>query len=390
MARISWQAASELVAGKVVFEGLDHNQVTLDMLSPPYDDVLHAYKRGVTDPTELAEVVGLEIITACHEATKRTSGLPLDWIELLSSASARADAGKVMLQIGKTLERGEVTDVSPVYAAIKRMERGHTRLIRADQIEPDEQLYRTTGFLPLDHHLGGLPIIYPSVFGAPPGTGKTTLLADIAIAEADLSRKVVIFTLEMTARHLLARMFDLRRMTKKIRKHIYFCPEIIPITEIVAVASRAAADGVDFIGIDFADLVVRGEETEQKMAAVYKGCQELTKNIDGLQLLLLSQLNRRYAGGIPKLHHLRYSGMAEALCGLVGFIHNPKNIITEAINERESMLLPSIKGRGYLLISKSKGGFGIHDAPGAIACKWNGKSGWGKKDPGKWIGLEGL
>jgi hypothetical protein len=388
MARLSWQDISEIVVGKVVTGDLNPDSVTNDVVAEPYDEVLYHYKKGVKDTTRLAELVGLEVMRAVLAAAASNKDLPLDWYQLLGRSASRHDAGRTMVRIGEKLYKGENVEVSEVLNAIIKLDDNQRRLIPLSELEPDYDHWVKCGYAPFDVHLGGLPKAYPTAIGAPPGVGKTSLLARIAIDMAKAKKKVAIFTLEMTNGQLFARMLDLAKMSVAVRKRIFLCQEIIPIDEIVAIASRAAADGLDMVGIDFADLVILGEETEQRMALVYKGAARLCKNLE-IPVVLLSQLSRKYRGGVPKLDHLRYSGLAEATCGVVCFIHNPKNIFTDAINEREARILPTRKGRGYLVIAKSKFGYGDHGAPGAIQVPWDGKDGWGKGE-GKWFDLGGI
>ena len=245
----------------------------------------------------------------------------------------------------------------------------------------------------MDKHLNGLPTYGIVAIGAPPGSGKTALMTGTAVCyvrhyhEKKQPKRVIFFSLEMTAARLMRRCLAFDKMPKYVTDAIWVCEEIIPIEEIVAEASRAAADGVDMICIDFADLVIEGEETEQKMASVYRGLMVLAKNLQ-VPILLASQLSRKYAGGVPRLTHLRYSGLAEALSEDVWLLHNPNTSYGESIREDDEKLLPTLGGRGYVIVAKGREGFGEgNDGPGAIMVKWDGGVGWNLADPGKWMPL---
>lgn len=386
----SWEGISELVFGKVLQKDLDWHAVPANDLSPPYSDGMRHIKRAKeVNKNRLADVIGLTALQTAYDAGKSIT-LPMDWTELLRRAAARNEAGQVMIATGEKLFQGDAVDVSPVIRAIGDLQEERRMMVPLSEVEPEKEFWIKTGFESLDYHLGGLPGHGVTVCGAPPGTGKTSLLVDLAtcFVEVDKTkkRKVGLFSLEQTAGELLARQMQLRmnKVPMHVRKRMLVCDKIIPIEDIVAIASQYAVDGLDFIGIDFADLIIRGEESEQKMAAVYKGLVALSKNLR-MPVLLLSQLSRKYAvGTIPKLDHLRYSGMAEALTKLVLFIHNPRNIHTAIINEAEERKLPSVKGRAYIVIAKSRYGFGMHDEPGAIQLPWERKTGW-KNVKGTWM-----
>jgi hypothetical protein len=391
MARLSWIETSEIIFGKLLESAVDPQAINAALLISPYREGLQFIKKsGTVDHVRVAEVVGLDAMGAAVQAAQTYKGLPLDWYTLLRKAASRHDAGIVFTRLGQLLERGESVDISPAIRAIRQMEENQGRLVSLADVKPEERLWKLSHFEALDYHLGGVPRAYPTVIGASPGVGKTTLLIELAVGVAKSGGRVAIFTLEMTNGHLLTRMLDVdKRLTKKTRCNISVCQDIMPIDDIIAVASRAAMDKpFDMIGIDFADLIIEGDESEQKMAAVYRGVTRLSKNLE-TPVVLIAQLSRRYRGGIPRLSDLRYSGMAEALCGLVLFIHNPKNIFTDEINERDNQVLPAQKGRGYLVVAKSKCGYGIHDSPGAINIGWEGLRGW-KREKGEWFDLSGF
>jgi len=397
MAGQSWLSLSEIVCGHILKGGLAPDAVVVSDFAPPVDALVRAIKeRKTTDANRLAEIVGVGTVGACLQAATECEGLPLDWPRLLRGAAARHRAGAVLGSLAERLQRGEAVDISAVYRAIADMEEERNRLVPLSEVDPDRDFWRPCGFPALDAHLGGVPKEFPTVIGAPPGTGKTSLASALAIAAARRGERVIIFTLEMTSRYLLGRMMDLDRMPKKVRDNIWVCDEIIPIEEIVATASQAAVDGVGMVVVDFADLVILGEETEQKMASVYRGMQKLSKNL-GCPVILIAQINRRYTRNgeveIPKLTDLRYSGMAEALCGMVLFLHNPWSIYAGEVSASAKALLPKTPGKAYLVVAKTKGGYGVagefgdYGGPGAIQVGWSGEKGWDTKDKGLWYPL---
>ena len=399
MAQLSWRDVTEIVAGKILLwtqdaqhdGSLDPTSVLADLLHPPFDEMVRFIKKegSAATPERILEILGpmpmQRIVNAAEEIK-----LPVDWYTVLKRAASMNEAGRVMSAVAEQLQRGEPTDVSPVMRAIIGMEEGYRRTRFFSEIEPEDVTYEKCGVQFFDKHLGGLPKHGLITIGAPPGVGKTSLVAllgreYVAHYRKRKKKKVVqFFSLEATGGELLTRCLDFGKMPKYMLDQIAVCDEIIPIDEVVAEASRFAAEGLDLILIDFADLIIKGEESEQKMAMIYRGLTALAKNLR-IPIVLLSQLNRSYAGGIPKLHNLRYSGMAEALSKVVMFIHNPNNIFTEHTSEAAEKKLPTIPGRGYIVVAKGRQGFGKgHDGPGGIQVKWDGLAGWANEG-GTWF-----
>jgi replicative DNA helicase len=120
------------------------------------------------------------------------------------------------------------------------------------------------------------------------------------------------------------------------------------------------------------------------MGLIYRTLSMLAKKT-GIPVVLISQLNRAtYTGGVPKVNHLRYSGMAEAMSALILLIYNPSNIYAGFTPTTE---LATVLGYGYLIVGKSRFGF-KHGGPGAIQIGWSKEdaSGWADEDNG-WFNL---
>ena len=190
-------------------------------------------------------------------------------------------------------------------------------------------------------------------------------------------KKVAIFSLEMTAQQF-AKRCAAAELTKTQIGYIDICDDLMSVSELSTIVSRA--DKVDFIGVDFAELMLDGDsmQTEQTMANIYRTLAWVAKRL-GVPVVLLSQLNRQHSGQLPNLTMLRYTGMAEALAALVLFLHNPTQIFVET-----SDALPLIDGRGYIIVAKSRFGYKdeVHSGVGAIQLGWDGKTGWSDKEYG--------
>lgn len=180
---------------------------------------------------------------------------------------------------------------------------------------------------------------------------------------------------------VLKRMMEIGSPSKSALKRIYCSDQSLTMSQIYAEAATACANGdVAFIGVDFADLVIRGETTSGAMEDVYRNFAILAKHV-GVPILLLAQLNDKYVGGIPQVNHLRWSRMAEALAALIILIYNPGRIMVDQGEGSRTNWLDVVPGRGYLLCGKSR--FGTKQgALGAIQVAWDGAASWGDKSLG--------
>ncbi len=218
-------------------------------------------------------------------------------------------------------------------------------------------------------------------------TGKTSLLAKVAISVAKTNRKVLFYTLEMTGGQIAQRVMDLEddKKDEAYKDNIIISDEMLDVDEICSDASKMAAlDKYAMIAIDFADLMLTEREEEGNVAQLYRAVTRLAKK-SKTPVLLLSQLNRRYAeeGGIPRLQHLRWSGLAEALGALVLLIYNPNQIFGSPPSKNQS--LQAHPGRGYIIEAKSRFGY-KQGGVGAVDLEWDGKYAWGNEALG-WFPL---
>ena len=381
---MKWIEASEIVGGLALKERLDPNAVNLDTVFPPYNDVIAMLRDG-KDVTTIIEKVSFAAVDACMQAEERVNGTldPMKWLKLLEETASSAKAADKLEPLVRQMRDGQKIDVGSAMAIISMADQGYTELTPMSKIEPQKNPWILTGYEPIDKHIGGLPEAGLIVVGASPGVGKTTLMLKIAksMVKKHKKKKVAIFTLEMTMTQITSRMLEIDdTLTDSEKDRILLGETAYNVKEIYAIASRtAASDNLSLICIDFADQMVEGEQTESIMGQIYRVLSMLAKRT-GVPVLLLSQLNREtYKGGEPRINHLRYSGMAEAMSALILLIYNPSNILISF--EKDKSVLPTTPGIAYLLVGKSRFGF-KEGAPGGIKVEWDGKLGWGDKSLG--------
>lgn len=377
---------SEIVTGLVLNRKINPQSVTPALLLSPYDQVVAMLRDG-KDMTELVDVIGMAPIIASDEASKRVDNrLPADWLAILEKSSARNEASSIFTKAGKSLAQGEDIDVGKVTQALEKVGKNKLRFIRASDVDDTDIPWVRTFYPPLDKHIGnfeaakgsGFPEAGLVIIGGPPGTGKTSLLAKIIGESAKAGKTSVIFTLEMTAAQITRRLIESSNLTKEERENILLCDEQSDAEEVYAYGCQLASlYDLHFIGVDFADLMVSGDEDDAKVGRVYRTMAKLAK-ATGVPVILLSQLNREYVGGIPRITNLRYSGLAEAMGALIILLYNPKTIWAKMGTDER---LPVHDGRGYMIIGKSRYGY-REGTVGAIEVEWDGLHSWGNESYG--------
>ena len=387
-----WQEVSEVVAGLVLRNLLDKKKTSLispeavnpATLFPPYNEMIPLIRNG-TDIAEVSIRIGPMAVNAALRAAETIGedSSAVSWVKQLEEIASLAIAGHRIEPLVKKLKNGEkIDDMGILMKAISDLDMGYSQLTSMKDVKPNNAKWIKTGWSVWDKNFGGLPESSLTIVGASPGVGKTTLLLKLAKSiirlKENKKKQVAIFTLEMTMNQITNRMLELATdLTDDEKSRILLSDGAYSIHEIYATASQAAAqNNLAMIGIDFADLLVQGEQNESIMGEIYRSMSQLAKKT-GVPVVLLSQLNRTtyesVGGGIPRINHLRYSGLAEAMAALIILIFNPRSI---AIGVSDKSPLVPVQGRAYLIQGKSRYGF-IHGEPGALQVDWDGETGWG-------------
>jgi hypothetical protein len=387
---MNWSEASEVVVGLILKNKVFTTQVRPELFIPPYDNLVRLLKSGETQIEKLIEKVGLSPVQASIEAAKRVNGLgDSDWVQILENTALYYDAGNKMERLGRKLQMGESIDWSIISSIAHNAQSGiGGEFVPLSDIEPGEIPFKLTGFKALDVHFGGLPEVGQVVVAAPPGTGKTTFMVGLAgcYATKHPTEQVAIFTLEMMKQEIAMRFQEVTALSTDARNRIQINDAVLMPEEVISKA--ASFDNLGLVCIDFADLLIKGETTESTMAHIYRTFMLGAKQL-GCPIVLLSQLNRGYTGGIPRPTDIRYTGLAEALAWMILMLYNPNS---DFFGEEESDTLPMIGGNAYIICWKIRGGFRMHpdDSPGAILVPFKGSLGWRTDHSGKWKSLKKL
>lgn len=381
-----WTDASEIVAGLALKQRLALGALRPDIFMPPYNEIIKAMKNGDYDVEDLILKVGLEPVQAAIHAQENVNGLgSSDWVQILETSYTLYSAGQQLEKLGKKMQSGEEPDPAKLSYITKQFQDGKSERMPLSKIESMEMPFIESGWATLDDHTGGLPEAGLVVVGGNPGVGKTSLMAKLAssFVAKHPTKRVAVYSLEMILSEIAGRFREVANLTKEQEDRIEISEKPMTVHEVVADAS--IVDNVGLVMVDFADYMIRGENSESKMAEIYMTLATGAKLLH-CPIILLSQFNRSYDGGIPRPRHIRYTSSAEFAAWMILMLYNPANDFYE---EKDEELLPVKDGAAYILVWKIRGGFRKHpdDSPGAILTPFKGSKGW-YSDKSKWFSLK--
>lgn len=397
--KMVWLDRTEVVAGLILQGDIDVNMVNPDDFYGEYKDIIGSIKKGLSQE-ELVVKHGFSNLQTAKMAAnmvtpEEAERKPIDWVTLLEQAASYYRYGQELSGMADKLLMGQPVDPGKLLQFVSELNLGHRALTPLDQVEPEAGQWIKTGYQPLDEYVGGIPKAGLVALAGGTGIGKTTMALRIAIQlvrtypgvkGAKIKKgkatpwkvepgKVAIFSLEMLLSQVVARFLNLDdTITKEERSRILASESAYTVGEIYAVAARTAAnENLKAIIIDFADMLVEGEQSEAIMGVIYRALAMLAKTT-GVPVILICQLNRnQYQGGIPKINHIRYSGMAEMMSALILLLYNPSSTVADV---QANAILPYYEDKGYMIVAKSRFGF-LMGKPGAVQIDFKGETGWG-------------
>jgi replicative DNA helicase len=413
--KMVWLDRTEIVMGLILNGDLNPNLVNADDFIAPYNEAVTMLRKGSTvediiaNPNigfsayQAATMAANAVLADAEQAKKK----PIDWLHLLEQAASFYKYGQELATMADKLMMGQPIDPGKLLQFASNLDLGHRTLTPLDQIEPEAGQWIKTGYEPIDNFIGGVPKAGLTVLAGGTGIGKTTLALRIGLEMLRLydgkknskkkgpkygekiytdipaeKGKIAIFSLEMLLSQVVRRFLDLdSTITKEERSRMLGTESAYTVGEIYAVAARAAAsENLKAIIIDFADMLVEGEQSEAVMGVIYRSLAVLAKTT-GVPVILICQLNRnQYQGGIPKINHIRYSGMAEMMSALIMLLYNPSSTVADV---QANSILPFYPDKGYIIVGKSRFGF-LMGKPGAVQVEFKGETGWGNFGFGYW------
>jgi len=263
--------------------------------------------------------------------------------EMLLDASVGTD--EIVAHVEQMVQdASSIVSAARVVSAHEAATAAVEHLIEVDEMKREGRLVRT-GLPTLDDWTGGMMPGALWVLGGRPGHGKTMLALQMALDAAMQGLSVLMFSAEMSAEQLGLRLIsrvggvDLRSVrdtgagVPDALKRLANCALYIDDTPAVRLSDivlrtlllRRSLD-LRLVVIDYLQLLrlpqVRGETRARQLGRATKALKHLARRAD-VPVLLLVQLNRRAADGVPGLADLRDSGEIEEDADVVLLLHRP-------------------------------------------------------------------
>lgn len=297
------------------------------------------------------------------------------------SDDAMDNAEKLIFEIGKTEERGEIVKISTTIDEV---------IQKFELLQKDKTALRgiTTGFYGLDKITNGLQRSDLILIAARPGVGKTSFTMNIITNAALEGYKCAVFSLEMPKQQITqrilcslscvdmskalsgnmesdewARMMQASQKLKELDIYIDDNSMSNPIDILKKCRRLKKEKGLDLVMIDYLQLMSSPKQVESRQLEI----SSFTRNLKiaakelNVPILLLSQLNRAVEtrkDHTPMLADLRESGSIEQDADIVMFI-NRKDMYEDYQGE------PNVC---ELVIAKHRNG-----EQGTVPLKWRGE-----------------
>jgi hypothetical protein len=385
---MNWVEASEVVTGLALKNRISLNVLRPEIFMSPYDAIIRALKSGNYEPEELIQKIGWEPIQVAQNAEKAVNGTGnLNWVQILETSYRLYCSGQQLEKYGKKMQQGQEPDIIKLKTIFNQFNTGKSNRMPLSRITGDEIPFIETGWQVIDDHLGGLPIVGLIVVAGNPGVGKTTWMTKLAtsFAKRHENKKVGVYSLEMLSTEIARRFREIDKLTPEQEDRIEINDRPLIASEVIADAAQI--ENLGLVIVDFADYMVRGEISESSMGEIYRTLAIGSKELE-CPIVLLSQLNRNYSGGIPRPNHIRYTSLAEILAWMILMLYNPSNDFYEE-KDKDKDVLPVNENAAYIIAWKVRGGFRKHpdDSPGAILTPFKGSRGW-HSTKSKWFSLK--
>lgn len=377
---MEWIARTEVLFGKCLAGQISPHAIEPGIMQEPFNHGILALRDKATE-ADLMDVIGMVALDQAKVAAKNINGKVEEYVAACRAASVRVRTGNELAPIVTRWQRGDNKDGDMVkaQASIGRMDDGKSFATLLGDAPELGKIWRKSYYSVWDRYFKGLPESSMVVLGAPPKTGKTSLLGRLHIEMAKKQKPTLFFSLEMTLAQVKTRFKQLDptgMKTKKNMNQIIVVDQALTLSEIYAEAGRIAAEtkNLHMISVDFVNMIVperthRGQV--EQIDDIYRTLAALAKQLD-VPVLAVSQLNASYIGGRPRVNHLRGSRLIEALAAQVVLVYNPRQI---DVNQEDEEFYQG-DDVGWLILGASRYGFS-DKGPIAVATEWRGEKGWG-------------
>jgi len=307
------------------------------------------------DETTLADASGEhELIADLLEAN--ASGATWKyWAERVIHEAQRSKLQAALRKALSEVEDGDA-DVDGIISSIvqdsARAQLGKPKMVdiataATEAVKASEEAHKAgdipgapTGFHKLDDMIGGLRPGRLMTIAGVTGSGKSSLAINIALSAARSGRRVLVFSLEMSATELAHRMasqicsLDSHAIAKgrltpvEWKRYIDACDQLSKLGDGLLIRSGTANSTTiagelmrmetlgqrpDVVILDHLQLATsteKGDSVYQKTCRLTGALKQASLD-HNISIVALSQFNRQVADGRPRLYHLRDSGSIE-------------------------------------------------------------------------------
>lgn len=377
------ESLSEMVFGLLLKGKLASDAVRAELFCEPYAHGVTLYKEGHNEIEYLIARLGITPVQAAIEASNQVNGNKFDFVALLERSCLQSTLAGKLETSAKKLRRGEDVEFAQIVEQFNLLDHRQNALIPMSEISPLKAKFQLTGWEAIDTVLGGIPETGLITIGGSPGSGKSSFLIKLIkkFLEVHTDKIATMFTLEMPSPEFVNRAYEINEIPEHVQKRFLIDDRVMPVEDIANEASKYN-EQVGIVGIDFADLMIKHETSESEMANIYLTLASLAKRLH-CPVVLLSQLNRQYVGGLPRPTYLRYTSLAESVSWDIWMLYNPN---TDFHTGTDEGVLPVRDEFGYLLSWKQRGGWSqAFPGPCALQLSWNGKESWGDTCEGTFL-----
>lgn len=380
MAGLTWRALSEIVAGKIITGSLSESAINPKWVMGPYDKLVERAQKAKKrlSGEEIITILGVPAYQSAIAAADATQELPDAWAGLIQQAAQNHELAEVMRRTVDRMSHGEAVDFEKLRGLLDRsISTDAFEVLTLDQIEIPKNYtpFTLSGYEPIDHHVGGWPNPGLTLIAAPPGTGKTFLALTAMEGYARLGKRSLFFSIEQNSIQIAHRARNVVKMPKAVQKFISIFDTPVSVDDVVRIVTQL--EGVEMVVIDFAELLVEGDDqvsSEQIMTYIYRKLARLAKT-KNIVIILLAQFNRANYTQMS-LSGIRYSGAAEQMASLILFLYNPSQMYF-GLGVQTNGHVALDPNSGALIVAKSRHGF-KYGFPIAIEVPWTDR-GWGPK-----------
>lgn len=360
---LDWQATSEIVFGRCIDGRENLAKFQSSWFEQPYADAFDKLKDGATK-TDIVRSLSVSAYQSAIHAAQSLNGAgeDVDWVKILYRRFKENSVADKFDNVSKKLRKGQDVDIIPAIELAKDLsDPERSGLICSNLVDYENFTeLMPSGWDALDYNLGGMPHAAPLVVGGETGLGKS--FWSMKCLERFLRRYPervgAVYSQEMPKEQYLSRCDRVYNMGDLIREgRILVSDRAVNIDDVAA--ESAGVNNLGIIIVDYVDYLVK-KKTEEEYANAYQTSNDICRTLK-IPFLMIAQPNRnQYQDPIPRMHHLRWSGMAENVAGGVIMLWKPKDA-TMTEDEYEELEKASgftfVENSMYMVVWKWRGGW---------------------------------